>query len=911
MNDERKTKAQLAEELADLRLQVADLKQREARAAEAEEAPHESGRFLQAILDGIEDGITVRDRDFTILQVNRWIEQMFAHEMPLVGKKCYRAFEQREEACPWCPAIKAMETGNVFSQVVSVPVAGGMTRWFELTAFPFRDAQGDIVGAIEHVKDITDRRAAEEALRKASEEKSLILSSVSEEVVYHDRDMGIVWTNRAAGESSGLTPEQLVGRMCYEVWHGRNQVCDGCPVQKAMDTGSPAETETTTPDGRVWHVHGYPVFGDGGKVIGTVEVVRGITAHKAAEEALRKAAEEKSLILSSVSEQVIYHDRDMVIVWANRAAGEAAGLTPEQLVGRMCYEVWHGRNQVCDGCPAQKAMDTGAPAETEITTPDGRAWHVHGYPVFGNGGKVIGAVEVVRDISERKAAEEALRRSEEDYRLLFEQSVDGIVVVADTRIVRANQACADIHGWSVEELIGMTSTDLLHPDERAAAAERIRGVIDRTLDRSNARQYHALRADGSIALVEYRSRRILWKGRPAVQAIVRDITEQVRLEEELRQALKMEAVGQLAGGIAHDFNNLMTGILCHANLLKSESPSPEDIREAADLIEGAARRAAELTSQLLGFARRGKQRDVPVDLNATTRTSVRLLGRSLDPRIRVRMPFRDEHAFVRGDPVQMEQVVLNLAMNARDAMPEGGEMTLTIHTLDVGAEDCKSRPGAEPGRYVALSVADTGCGIPEAMRSRVFEPFFTTKPHGKGTGMGLAMVYGIVKDHGGWVEVDSEPGRGTTFRVFLPAAEAPADAGATPADADLRAPPDAGRILVVDDEELVRNVVARMLSALGYEVATAANAREAVEYYKRFGRDVSVVIIDMAMPEMDGRRCFAALRGLDPDVKALLATGCGNEDRVQDALDEGMAGLVRKPFQTKQLAKAVKQALTQ
>jgi two-component system cell cycle sensor histidine kinase/response regulator CckA len=251
----------------------------------------------------------------------------------------------------------------------------------------------------------------------------------------------------------------------------------------------------------------------------------------------------------------------------------------------------------------------------------------------------------------------------------------------------------------------------------------------------------------------------------------------------------------------------------------------------------------------------------------------------------------------------MEQVVLNLAVNARDAMPEGGEMTFAIHTLDVGAEDCKSRPGAEPGRYVVLSVTDTGCGIPEAMRGRVFEPFFTTKPHGKGTGMGLAMVYGIVKDHGGWVEVDSEPGRGTTFRVFLPVAKAPADD-------DLRAPPDAGRILVVDDEELVRNVVVRMLSGVGYEVATAADAREAVEYYRRFSRDVSVVIIDMVMPKMDGLGCFAALRGLDPDVKALLATGCENENRVQAALDQGMAGLVRKPFQTKQLAKAVKQALT-
>ena len=477
-------------------------------------------------------------------------------------------------------------------------------------------------------------------------------------------------------------------------------------------------------------------------------------------------------------------------------------------------------------------------------------------------------------------------------------------MVADGRVAGANQAFADIHRMDPKDVPGMPITEFMHPDEREVARANIRSVLEGRAESHTERGRRAKRADGTFALIEVLVKRIDWEGGPAVLAIVRDITERVRLEEELRQAQKMEAVGQLAGGIAHDFSNLVTGILCHASLLKSESPSPEDVREAADLIEGAARRAAELTGQLLGFARRGKQRDVAVDLNAAARTSVRLLGRSLDPRIRVTMPFRDERAFVRGDPVQMEQVVLNLAMNARDAMPEGGEMTFTIQTLDVAAEDCKSRPGAEPGRYVVLSAADTGCGIPEAMRGRVFEPFFTTKPHGKGTGMGLAMVYGIVKDHGGWVEVDSEPGHGTTFRVFLPVAKAPADA-------DLRAPPDAGRILVVDDEELVRNVVVRMLSSLGYEVATAADAREAVEYYRRFGRDVSVVIIDMVMPKMDGLGCFAVLRGLDPDVKALLATGCGNEDRVQAALDEGMAGLVRKPFQTKQLAKAVKQALTQ
>jgi len=627
--------------------------------------PPESERLLQAVFDGIQDGLAVRDRDYNILRANGWIEKMFADRMPLVGKKCYRVFQQRDTPCPWCPAIPAMETGEVHSRVVPYPSEEEARGRFELTAFPLTDETGQVVGAIEHVKDVTDR------------------------------------------------------------------------------------------------------------------------------------------------------------------------------------------------------------------------WR----------------------------AEEALRKSEEDYRLLFEQSGDGIVVVADGKVVRANRALADIHGCSVEDLIGTPSTDLLHPDERAVAAERIRGIIDGTLEQPGIQQYHALRADGSLALVEYRSRRILWEGRPAVQAVVRDVTEQVRFQDQLQQAMKMEAVGQLAGGVAHDFNNLMTGILCHAGLLKSEGVTGETVRETAGLIEGAARRAAELTSQLLGFARRGKQQDVPVDLLGTVETGVRLLSRSLNPAIRVRIHCREPRAYVRGDPAQMEQVVLNLAMNARDAMPDGGTVTFCIKQRDVGQEDCAGRAHAVPGRYTVLSVADTGCGIPKEQQTRVFEPFFTTKPQGKGTGMGLAMVYGIVRNHGGWIDVESEPDRGTTFRVFLPFAEPPSEGDAPPVSAAAGTPAQADCILVVDDEALVRNVLTRMLGRLGYEVATASSGEEAVARFRNDRHGIALVIIDFRMPAMDGRECFRALKEIDPQVRAVLATGGGTEEPLQDLLDEGLAGIVRKPFEADELDRAVRRVL--
>jgi signal transduction histidine kinase/CheY-like chemotaxis protein len=431
-------------------------------------------------------------------------------------------------------------------------------------------------------------------------------------------------------------------------------------------------------------------------------------------------------------------------------------------------------------------------------------------------------------------------------------------------------------------------------------------LLEGSLDAGGG-NYPTVRGDGTPGWIEVRSRRMTWQGRPALLGMVQDVTDRIRLEDELREAHKMEAVGQLAGGIAHDFNNLMTAILCHANLLKANARTAEN-RDTADTIEKAARRAAELTSQLLGFARRGKHQDVPVDLSATIQSVIRLASSALNPRIHIDTQLPAESVFIRGDPAQMEQVVLNLAVNARDAMPDGGRLTFALETVDLG-------PGhghAKAGRYVLLRVSDTGCGIPEDVRPHIFEPFFTTKPQGKGTGMGLAMVYGIARNHGGWVEVESEVGRGATFSVYLPVCDGPA-ADDLPGHAAVASAeegrPATGRILVVDDDEMVRNVVTRMLTGLGYSVECAAGCREAVALYAANPGNVDLVIIDLVMPDQDGRECFRAMRQIDPDVRAILCTGAGSDAATQDALAEGMAGFIRKPYQLDQLAAAIQRAL--
>ena len=925
MKDERKTKAQLAEELADLRLQVADLRQREARASEAEEALRkaseekslilssvseeviyhdrdmgivwanraaaessglrldqlagrmcyevwhgrkqmcegcpvqkamdtgspaeteittpdgrvwhiggypvlgdggqvvgavevarditerrraeqvlrENEQFLRDVFNGIEDGITVRDRDLTLLRVNRWIEQMFANEMPVVGKKCYRAFHNRDEPCPWCVAIKTMETGNVLSGVVFVPLAGGTGRWVELTVFPLRDAEGEIVGAIEHVKDVTDRKRVEDALRESEARYRAVVETQTEMVVRFLPGGTLTFANEAYCRYFGTTPEETTGAnfLPFIPDEDRREVVKHLASITPEEPVAEHEHRMVLPDGEVRWMHwiNRGISDDQGGLVEFQATGHDITERRRAEEALRRSEENYRAIFNAVGDVLFVHDIETGdVVDFNQKAIDVYGYTHEEIDRmnqqfRQAADPPYSYEDQIHGL--RRAADQGPQLfEWLATDRNGRRFWVEislRRATIGGRDRILA---VLRDISDRKQAEEALRRSEENYRALFEQSLDGIVVVADGRVAGANQAFADIHRTDLKDVLGMPIAEFMYPDERERALANIRRVLEGRAERGAGRGRRSKRADGTLALIDILIKRIDWEGRPAVLAIIRDVTERTRLEEDLRQALKMEAVGQLAGGIAHDFGNLMTGILCHAELLKTENPSTEDVREAADLIEGAAQRATELTSQLLGFARRGKRQDAAVDLNATVETSVRLLSRSLDSRVHVGTRFCDEQAFVRGDPVQMEQVVLNLAMNARDAMPDGGNLSFITQTVDVRAEDCDRRPGAQTGRYVVLSVEDTGCGIPVATRGRVFEPFYTTKPQGKGTGMGLAMVYGIVKDHGGWVEVTSEAGSGTAFRVFLPEAE-------PPADLNLNAPPDAGPILA-DDEEL-------------------------------------------------------------------------------------------------------------
>lgn len=510
----------------------------------------------------------------------------------------------------------------------------------------------------------------------------------------------------------------------------------------------------------------------------------------------------------------------------------------------------------------------------------------------------------VEELLEERTAQ--LRESEARIRTLLD-AIPEMIIVRDYQgaIRHLNRAGGRWLEWEPEDVIGNPLATLLAPECAycgSQPAERLAPFTELTYVSRGGRRID----------VEVVESEVVFDGERAIVHVARDITERKRamaeraaLEDQLRHVQKMEAIGELAGGIAHDFNNLLTVVLGHVELLKQRALSDQQTLRTAAAIETAVHRGKRLTDQLLGFARRGRHQNIPVDLHRVIGDVCTMLAETVDRRVLIEQDFQTPQAVVIGDPSQLEQVVLNLALNARDAMPEGGRLVFRTQLAAVERTE-QRRTVRPPGRYVLLEVADTGVGIPEEIRERIFEPFFTTKSAGKGSGMGLAMVYGIVHNHGGFIDVESAVNRGTTMRVWLPVAEETGLPSVARREGALRE--GRKRILVVDDEALVREIAAELLSHLGYEVETAADGQQALELYRARPADFDLVILDMIMPRMNGPDCFRALKECDPNVRILLCTGYDQDVAVQGLLDQGALGLIRKPYVLAELAQAIAQA---
>jgi PAS domain S-box-containing protein len=509
---------------------------------------------------------------------------------------------------------------------------------------------------------------------------------------------------------------------------------------------------------------------------------------------------------------------------------------------------------------------------------------------------------MVQSVAER---ESRLRESEEKYRLLFENANDAIFLLQQGRIPFANPRTEEMTGRSAAFLSENSFVDVIHPEDREPFVERHRKLLDGEDVEPNY-TFRILHTGGKTIWGFINTICIDWEGQPATLNFVRDISEQKSLEMQAFQAQKLEAIGTLAGGIAHDFNNLLQAIQGYAEICVMQSDDDSPLLEDLGEIVQAAQRGGELTRQLLLFGRKVDSRTQPVDINDQVQRTARILKRILPRMIDIRLNLAARLSLASADPSQIEQVVMNLAVNARDAMPDGGTLTIETRNLFLVAAG-EEHPVSEPGDYVLLSVTDTGTGIAEEDLGHIFEPFYTTKDAGRGTGLGLAMAYGIISNHNGHITCLSSPGSGTTFKIYLPALSSSSGAE----DVEKVEAPRGGdeTLLLVDDEKPVLDIAEKILSTFGYEVLTAVNGEEALEAFESRHEDISLVILDMIMPGMGGMQCLKQLLNRNGTIKVLVSSGFAGGGTAREVIEAGALGLIRKPYAVNQLLRVVRAAL--
>ncbi|MGB2688755.1 MAG: PAS domain S-box protein [Desulfobacterales bacterium] len=646
------------------------------------------------------------------------------------------------------------------------------------------------------------------------------------------------------------------------------------------------------------------------EISGRVWSFRDVTEQKQAMKALQGSEERHRIFFENISDVIFSTDPDFRIINISPSVERILGHKPKEMIGKPIQDL-----NVLAPDSLEKAFsdmmkvlsgDRIPLSQYEFISKDGtrKFGEVSAAPLIRDG-KVVAMISVARDITERKIIEDALKQSEEKYRIVLEANPDPVVVYdMEGKVTYFNFAFTNVFGWTLGECFGKTM-DVFVPTD---AWPETKMMINKVLSGENFSGIETRRytKEGSIIPVSisgaiYRDK----NGNPMGSVInLRDISEQKELEIQFQQAQKMDAIGTLAGGIAHDFNNLLMGIQGCTSLMSFDIDSNHPNFEYLNRIDNYIKNASSLTKQLLGFARRGKYEIKPTDVNDIVNKSSEMFGRT-KKEITIHKKCHPDIWTVEVDQPQIEQVLLNLYVNAWQAMSGTGELYLQTENIILNDNDVKPY-GVKPGRYVKISVTDTGVGIDETIQHRIFDPFFTTKEVSRGTGLGLASVYGIIKNHSGIINANSKKGEGATFNIFLPASEKKIFKEKMIQKEILKG---SETVLLVDDEDMILDVGRDLLEKLGYEVLSVKSGIEAIEIYRTNQKKIDMVILDMVMPKMGGGDTYEKLRDIDPAVKVLLSSGYSIDGQASKILSRGCDGFIQKPFDIKSLSFEIRKIL--
>jgi PAS domain S-box-containing protein len=740
----------------------------------------------------------------------------------------------------------------------------------------------------------------------------LILERMSEGILEINPEGRIVYANPAASMLIDIPGNHLLGSYFVDLFseNDHQRVCD----LMAIKSSKPKRITERAPvlvNGFQVTLKILPLDDDASQ---SIIILNDVSEHKRSEEALKSAKEYAQNIIDSSIDMIISVDNDRKIVEFNRAAERTFGYRKEEVKGKEVSMLYADPEE---GVRIRKKANENGLFVGEITNKrkDGST-----FPTllsFGlmrdKAGKEIGVVGVSRDITEQKRSKEALRESEEKYRNVLESIEDGYYEVdLDGNLTFFNDSMCKILRYTRNELMGMNNRKFMDQENAKKIYQTFNQVYKSGIS-TKALDWKLNRKDGSECFVETVVSLIKdAKEQPlGFRGIARDVTERKRgeqekkrLEAQLYQAERIESLGILAGGIAHDFNNLLMGVQGHTSLMLSHMDPSHPHMEHLKGIENYVKSASDLTKQLLGFAMGGKYEVKATNLNELIKSQSSMFGRTRKE-INIRENYEEGLWAVDVDRRQIEQVLLNLFVNAWQAMPGGGN--LIIQTENRIVDENYNKPyNLNPGKYIMISISDTGIGMDETTQRRIFDPFFTTKEMKRGSGLGLASSYGIIKNHSGYIDVYSEKGNGTTFEIYLPAST-----NEVVKEENLHGEAFKGSetILFVDDEYMVIDVCQQILKELGYRVFLARSGKEAIEIYRRKQDEIDMVILDMIMPEMGGGETYDKLKEFNPDVKVLLSSGYSIDGLATEILDRGCDGFIQKPFGMKDLSRKLREIL--